>query len=163
MAKVEATSKVVRINQNIEDIYNFFSDFKRIESLVNIIRQMGGVDGMASSAGISQEDLGKMKDTLQGVRFTDDVCYLQLKGMGEIALQILDREHPKLVKYGGVVPFEYFIWIQFIQDAPYETRMRITFKGEMNFIYKMALKGKLESGMNSLAEGLTKIPFSMIK
>lgn len=33
----------------------------------------------------------------------------------------------------------------------------------MNMMLKMMLKGKLEKGINQLAEGLTKIPYMMFK
>ena len=100
---------------------------------------------------------------IENVRFTDDVCYIQVKNMGEIALQILEREEPKLIKLGGVVPFEYYLWIQLISDAPYETRLRLTFRAEMNMIYKMMLKGKLEQGINGFADALATIPYSMFR
>ena len=162
MAKVEVVSKVVKIEQAAENIYGFLSDFNKIGSLVNMIRQMGNLDNMAQMAGAKGEDISKLKDTFEDIRFTDDICYIKLRNIGEIALQILEREEPKLIKLGGVFPFEYFIWIQLLKDAPYQSRMRITFRGEMNVMYKMLLKGKLEKGIDSLAEGLCKIPYSMI-
>ena len=163
MAKVEVVSNVVKINQAIGDIYGFLSDFNRIGAVVNMVRQMGNMENMAQMAGAKADDMTKAKEMLENVRFTDDVCYIQIKNMGEIALQILEREEPKLIKLGGVVPFEYYLWIQLISDAPYETRLRLTFRGEMNMIYKMMLKGKLEQGINGFADALTKIPYSMFR
>ena len=41
--------------------------------------------------------------------------------------------------------------------------MKITFHGELNMMLKMLLKGKLEKGINQLGEGLTKIPYGLLK
>ena len=49
-----------------------------------------------------------------------------------------------------------------LENAPYDTRMKITFQGEMNMMLKLLLKGKLEKGIQSLGEMLTKIPYGML-
>ena len=40
--------------------------------------------------------------------------------------------------------------------------MRITFEADLNVVMKMMLKGKLEKGINQLAEGLAKIPYGLL-
>ena len=54
------------------------------------------------------------------------------------------------------------IWIQLLENAPYDTRMKITFQGELNMMMKMLLKGKLEKGIDQFAEALTKIPYGIL-
>ena len=49
-----------------------------------------------------------------------------------------------------------------MEKGPYDTRMKITFQGELNMVMKMMLKGKLEKGINQLGEGLAKIPYSLL-
>ena len=49
-----------------------------------------------------------------------------------------------------------------LENGPYDTRMKITFQGELNMVMKMMLKGKLEKGINQLGEGLAKIPYSLL-
>ena len=97
-------------------------------------------------------------------RFTEDACYITLKGMGELAVKIVEKEEPKLIKLGGdgATPFEFNLWIQLLENGPYDTRMKITFQGELNMVMKMMLKGKLEKGINQLGEGLAKIPYSLL-
>ena len=43
-----------------------------------------------------------------------------------------------------------------LDNGPYDTRLRITAEAELNMMIKMLLKGKLEKGINQLAEGLAK-------
>lgn len=55
------------------------------------------------------------------------------------------------------------VWIQLLVNGPYDTRLRITAEAELNMMMKMLLKGKLEKGINQLAEGLAKIPYGYIR
>ena len=70
-----------------------------------------------------------------------------------------------MIKLGGddSVPFDFNLWIQLLENGPYDTRMKLTFHGELNMMLKMMLKGKLEKGLNQLGEGLSKIPYMMLK
>ena len=78
--------------------------------------------------------------------------------------KIVEKEEPKLIKLGGdgATPLEFNLWIQLLENGPYDTRMKITFQGELNMVMKMMLKGKLEKGINQLGEGLAKIPYSLL-
>ena len=84
--------------------------------------------------------------------------------MGELAVKIVEKEEPKLIKLGGdgVLPFDFNLWIQLLENGPYDTRLKITFQGELNMMLKMMLKGKLEKGINMLGENLTKIPYGLL-
>ncbi len=77
----------------------------------------------------------------------------------------MEREEPKLIKLRGtdVCLFEFQVWIQLLDNGPYDTRLRITAEAELNMMMKMLLKGKLEKGINQLAEGLAKIPYGYIR
>ena len=109
-------------------------------------------------------EMDKISEKIESTRFTEDACYITLKGMGELAVKIVEKEEPKLIKLGGdgATPFEFNLWIQLLENGPYDTRMKITFQGELNMVMKMMLKGKLEKGINQLGEGLAKIPYSLL-
>lgn len=154
MAETKITSEVYKINSTIESVYSFLSDFNRIGKMVEMARQMGAIDGK----------LEQIADKIEDIRFTEDACMFRVKGMGEMAVKVVEKEAPKMIKYGGEenIPFQFNLWIQLLENGPYDTRMRITFQGELNFMMKMMLKGKLEKGINQLAEGLSKIPYMML-
>ena len=82
-----------------------------------------------------------------------------------MGMKIVEREEPKLIKleWDGRLPFEFQVWIQLLDNGPYDTRLRITAEAELNMMMKMLLKGKLEKGINQLAEGLAKIPYGYIR
>ena len=82
-----------------------------------------------------------------------------------MGMKIVEREEPKLIilEGDGRLPFEFQVWIQLLDNGPYDTRLRITAEAELNMMMKMLLKGKLEKGINQLAEGLAKIPYGYIR
>lgn len=155
MAELKVVSEIFKINSTIDSVYSFLSDFKRIGMMVNMARQMGA----------GEEQMQKLSDKIEEVRFEEDACNFKVKGLGDIAVRIVEKEYPKLIKLGGDgnIPFEFTMWLQLLENGPYDTRLRITFEGEMNMMLKMMLKGKLEKGINQLGEALTKIPYMMLK
>ena len=148
----KVVSDVQRIECTIDRVYNFLSDFNRIGTIINMARQMGG------------EQMASISDKIEDIRTTEDSCSFIIKGVGEMGMKIVEREEPKLIKLGGEgrVPFDFSMWIQLLENGPYDTRMRITFEADLNVVMKMMLKGKLEKGINQLAEGLAKIPYGLL-
>ena len=134
-------SDVQKINSAIADVYAFLSDFSKIGKLIETARK------------------------IEDVRTTEDACTFMVKGVGEMGMKIVEREEPKLIKLegDGRLPFEFQVWIQLLDNGPYDTRLRITAEAELNMMMKMLLKGKLEKGINQLAEGLAKIPYGYIR
>ena len=155
MAEVKIVSEIVKIDSTIDSVYSFLSDFNRIGTVVNMAKQMG----------VGQEQMKEVSDKIEDIRFVEDRCTFKVKGLGDVAVKIIEKEEPKLIKIGGdgSVPFEFNLWVQLLENGPYDTRLRLTFLAEMNMMLKMMLKGKLEKGINQLAEGLTKIPYMMFK
>lgn len=156
MATTKIASEVYKIESPIRDVYSFLSDFSRIGKLIEMARQFG----LGQS-----EQLDKISESIEGARFTEDTCFIKLKDMGEMGVKIVEKEDPKMIKLGGdgSMPFDFNLWIQLLENGPYDTRMKLTFHGELNMMLKMMLKGKLEKGINQLGEGLSKIPYMMLK
>ena len=155
MSTTKITSEILKIESPIRDVYALLSDFSRIGRLVEMAKQMGMTNGL---------EMDKISEKIESTCSTEDACYITLKGMGELAVKIVQKEEPKLIKLGGdgATPFEFNLWIQLLENGPYDTRMKITFQGELNMVMKMMLKGKLEKGINQLGEGLAKIPYSLL-
>ena len=158
MSTTKVVSEIFKIDSPIQDVYSLLSDFQKIGRLAEMVKQMG-VPGNQST------ELEKISDKIESTRFTEDACYVMVKGLGEVAVKMVEKEEPKLIKLGGdgALPFEFNLWIQLLENGPCDTRMKITFHGELNMVFKMLLKGKLEKGINQLGEGLTRIPYGLLR
>ncbi|GHV61149.1 hypothetical protein FACS1894195_1210 [Bacteroidia bacterium] len=156
MASFEITSNVFKIDSDANSVYALLSDFNKMGVLVNMTKQMDTSEMMPT--------LGKLADNIESVTFTSDSVHLIIKGIGELSIQIVEREEPKLIKLvnTGKLPMNLTVWIQLLSNGPYDTRLRMTVHVQMNSMLKMLLKGKMEKIINTVAEGLTKIPYSIL-
>ena len=147
-------SDIQKIDSPIADVYSFLSDFSKIGRLIETARQMG-----------AGQQMSEISDKIENVVTTEDTCTFLVKGLGEMGVRIVEREEPKLIKLegDGSVPFNFEVWIQLLDNGPYDTRLRITVEADLNMMMKMMMEGKLEKGINQLAEGLSKIPYGYMR
>lgn len=150
---MRVVSEVYKIDCDIAPVYAFLSDLSKIGSMMSMARQMGG------------EQMGELAGKIEDIRTTEDTCVFTVKGIGEMGLKIVERQEPALIKLqgDGRLPFNFTLWIQLLENGPYDTRLRLTVEAEINKIMEMMLKGKLEKGIDQLAEGLSKIPYALTR
>ncbi len=125
----EFESKIVAIRRTPEDIFRVLSDFRLFTPFIP-------------------------QDKLEGWEAEEDCCRFNLKGVGQTGLKIIDKEPYKTVKItgDGKLPFEFFLWVQLKEVAPYDTRMKLTLKADLNVMLKMMLQKQLGEGIDMMAE-----------
>ncbi len=141
-------SEIQFINNNQEIIFNYLSNFENLSKYVN--------EGI----------LEKLTEQVPQIKITDfesdrDSCRFNISGLGQAGISIIEREPFKTIKIvsSGSMPIEIILWIQLLPVAAYETKMRLTLQAEMSMMVKMMIGGKLEKGVNQLAETLAKLPY----
>ncbi len=85
-----------------------------------------------------------------------DRCSFKAKGF-TVKLRIEERvegKHVKIVGDEGGVPIDFSFWIQLHSVAPYDTRFRLVLHAELNMMMKMMVGGKLQAGLDQIAEGV---------
>lgn len=124
-------SKIVSIRRLPEDIFRVLGDFNNLQRVVQ-----GQVENWQSDR---------------------DQCSFTVRNVN-IGLQIVEREEFKTIKIinSSSTPFDFRLWFQLKQVAPYDTRMRITIKTKLNMMAKMMLHNKLSKGINTLADELAR-------
>ena len=122
----EYKSKQVRINKPDEAIYAVLSDFGNFTPIV--------------------------ADKVEEWNATEETCSFKAKGF-TVKLRMVEREPHKLIKItGDDIPFEFFLWIQLKSVAPDDTRMLLTLRAELNMKMKMMIGGKLQKGLDEMAD-----------
>ncbi|MEW5846241.1 MAG: polyketide cyclase [Bacteroidota bacterium] len=123
-------SKVVAIRKRSEDIFKILSDFRNFTPMA--------------------------KDKLDEWQADEDSCSFRYKGMGPFGIRIIEREEFKTIKFTGdeQSPMQFFMWIQLKEVAPYDTRMKITVKAELNTMMRMLIGNKLKEGIDTLADSI---------
>jgi len=127
----EVESKVVAIRNTSEFVFNTLSDFRNFNGLVNMVPDGQLTDWQAD----------------------ENSCRFKVKGF-DVGLKFVEKEPFKTIKLtgDGKVPFEFFFWIQLKEVAPYDVRMKLTLHADLNFMMKMMLKGKLQEGVDQMAD-----------
>lgn len=83
-----------------------------------------------------------------------DTCSFKVKGF-TLRLRIEERVEPKHVKItADQAPMDFAFWIQLHSVSADDTRLRIVVHTDMNMMMKMMIGGKLQEGVDKIAEGL---------
>ncbi len=150
MSLVKKVSDIKKISAPAERIFDFLSDFERISALFE-----------GASDRIPEEEKQKISKHIESFSADKDSCRFTIKNFGQTGLNIIEREPYKTIKYqaDGSSPVPITLWIQLIEKAPNDTRMRLTIHTELSMMMKVMLKNKLDKGINQIADALTQIPY----
>lgn len=131
---LHVVSKTGKVNRADDQLYNILSDFRNLGAMIP-------------------------KDKIQDWQATDDECSFSVNKAGTVTLRAIEKEPNKLIKIegGGVIPSDFFFWIQLKDVAPYTTAVRLTVKADMNKMMQMMVKKQLKKGLDTIIDNLEKI------
>lgn len=134
MKELEIISKVEKINNVDEKIYNFYADLRNISSL--------------------------LPPDVNDFNATQDTCSFVIKGQ-TLNLMIIDRQVPKLIKITtqDASSYNLFLWLQFKQISAYETAVRIVLRVNLNMILRNTMKKTLQQGLDQIVDYMKLIPY----
>lgn len=142
------TSNIKLINHNEQVVFNYLSNFQNLSSYLN--------------SGLIE----KITERIPQIKITDfssdqDSCKFNITGMGLAEIRIVNREPFKTIKVesSGGLPVSFTLWIQLMPVDSFQTKMRLTFHIKMSMIIKMMAGGKLEEGIDKLADTLSVLPY----
>lgn len=94
-----------------------------------------------------------LRDRVEEWRADEDSCSFKVKGFSA-GLRIVEREEPKLVKImgDGAVPMDFTFWLQLVEVAPNDTRMRLVLHIDLNMMMRMMIGGKIQSALDQMSE-----------
>lgn len=110
-------------------------------------------------------NIGRIKDRIpadkiQDLTFDHDTVSVNVPPVGAITLKIVDREEPKCVKFEAVnspVPFN--LWVQMLPVTDTTSKIRVTVKADIPLILKPMIGGKLQDGVDKIADALAMLPY----
>ena len=101
-----------------------------------------------------------LADKVEEWQATEDSCSFKAKGF-TVRLRMEERiepRHVKIVGDDGGIPMDFAFWIQLHKVSDTDTRMRLVLHIELNMMMKMMIGGKLQGGLDQIAEAFT-VPF----
>jgi len=131
-------SDIQKIPYGIERVYAKLSDLNNLEKVQSLLPE------------------GKIKE----FTFDTDSCSFKVETFGTISLRVVEREPFKTIKMESEKsPMSFNIWIQLQEAAAEDTRLKLTFRADIPFMFKSMISKPLEDGIKKVAEALANMPY----
>lgn len=131
-------SEVKTIPHNDDRIFAMLSDLSNLERIKDRIPQ----------------------DKINDFEFDKDSCSFSVSPVGKITFQVVEREPNKLIKFATTnSPVPLFLWIQLVQAAENDTRMKLTARAELNAFIKPMVSKPLQDAIDKISTVLANLPY----
>ena len=140
MSEQKYESKICSIPNDAHTVYSVLGNLRNLERVRDMIP----------------------KDKVQEIEIMDDAIRMKVDGLGQkFTIRIVDRIEDDTLKFGfDNLPISLNFWIQLKQVTPLDTRIRLTLKADIPFMFRMMIEKKLQQGLDQAAEMLTQFPYS---
>jgi hypothetical protein len=136
MTKFESSVKTIPYSQ--ESVYNKLSDLSNLEAIKDKLPQ----------------------DKVKDLSFSSDSLTMQIPNIGDLTLNIVEREPSKCVKFETAnSPLPFNMWIQIVALAANECKVRVTVGMEINPFMKAMVQKPLTEGLEKMVEMLSMIQY----
>ena len=141
MAESKYESKITSAPCSAAQIYKVLSNLQNLERVKDLIP----------------------KDKIQEMEIEPDRLRLKVDGLAQkITIAIVDRIENDTVKFGAEgIPMDANFWIQMKEVSPTDTRLKLTIKADIPFMFKMMVEKKLQTGLDQAADMLAQFPYQM--
>ena len=141
MAESKYESKITSAPCSAAQIYRVLSNLQNLERVKDLIP----------------------KDRIQEMEVEPDRVRLKMDGLAQkITIAIVDRIENDTVKFGAEgIPMNANFWIQMKEVSPTDTRLKLTVKADIPFMFKMMIEKKLQTGLDQAADMLAQFPYQM--
>lgn len=98
------------------------------------------------------------QDKIKNWNATADTCTFTVDGAGDMGLAIVEKNPFEMVKYGpyGQTRFNFNVWIQIKQLGPYDSRIKVTLKADLNPMMKMMVGKYMQKFVDGIADGIAR-------
>ena len=136
MTKFESDIKFIPFSQ--ENVYEKLSNLNNLEKVKDKLPQ----------------------DKVKNLTFDADSVSIEVPPVGNITLQVVEKEPCKCIKFGTTTsPLPFNLWIQLLQVSGNECKMKITIGMELNPFMKTMVQKPLQEGLQKMADMLAMIQY----
>ena len=141
MAESKYESKISSAPCSAQQIYRVLSDMRSLERVRDLIPQ----------------------DKVQEMDIEPDRVRMKVDGLAQkITIAIVDRIENDTIKFGlEGIPMDGNFWIQLKEVSPTDTRIKLTVKADIPFMFKFMIEKKLQTGLDQAADMLAQFPYAM--
>lgn len=152
MAKYESQIKQVPFSQS--------AVYAKLSDLTNLAVIKERFDDPNVQAKISADKIEEVRNAVNQMEFTTDTVSAPAGPIGTIAVQIVDREPEKCVKFTSTnSPVSFKLWVQMLPTGDTSSKLKVTIDADLNFFMKQMVGSHLEKGVDKFADMLAMIPY----
>ncbi|MDE6000551.1 MAG: SRPBCC family protein [Bacteroidaceae bacterium] len=152
MAKYESQIKQVPYSQS--------AVYAKLADLTNLAVIKERLDDPNVQAQIPADKMGEVRNAVNQMEFTADTVSVPAGPIGTIAVQIVDREPEKCVKFTSTnSPVGFKLWVQMLPMGDTGCKIKVTIDADLNFFMKQMVGSHLEKGVDKFADMLAMIPY----
>ena len=152
MAKYESQIKQVPFSQS--------AVYAKISDLSNLAVIKERMDDPNIQAQIPADKIEEVRRAVSQMEFTTDTLSGPIGPIGNIAVEIVEREPEKCVKFASTSsPVSFKLWIQVLPTSQISSKIKVTIDADINFFMKQVLAKPLQQGVDKFADMLAMIPY----
>ncbi|MDE5550607.1 MAG: SRPBCC family protein [Bacteroidaceae bacterium] len=152
MAKYESQIKQVPYSQS--------AVYAKLADLTNLAVIKERLDDPNVQAQIPADKREEVRNAVNQMEFTADTVSVPAGPIGTIAVQIVDREPEKCVKFTSTnSPVGFKLWVQMLPMGDTGCKIKVTIDADLNFFMKQMVGSHLEKGVDKFADMLAMIPY----
>ena len=152
MAKYESEIKQVPFSQS--------AVYAKLSDLTNLAVIKERFDDPNVQAKIPADKIEEVRNAVNQMEFTTDTVSAPAGPIGTIAVQIVDREPEKCVKFTSTnSPVSFKLWVQVLPTGDTSSKLKVTIDADLNFFMKQMVGSHLEKGVDKFADMLAMIPY----
>lgn len=152
MAKYESQIKQVPYSQS--------AVYAKLADLTNLAVIKERLDDPNVQAQIPADKMDEVRNAVNQMEFTADTVSVPAGPIGTIAVQIVDREPEKCVKFASTnSPVGFKLWVQMLPMGETGCKIKVTIDADLNFFMKQMVGRHLEKGVDKFADMLAMIPY----
>ena len=152
MAKYESQIKQVPFSQS--------AVYAKLSDLTNLAVIKERFDDPNVQAKIPADKIEEVRNAVNQMEFTTDTVSAPAGPIGTIAVQIVDREPEKCVKFTSTnSPVSFKLWVQMLPTSDTTSKLKVTIDADLNFFMKQVVGSHLEKGVDKFADMLAMIPY----
>ncbi len=101
------------------------------------------------------------QDKVKNFSFDTDTLSVEVSPVGQITLQIIEREPCKCIKFATTQsPLPFNLWVQLLPDGEQGCKMKLTIGMELNPFMKTMVQKPLQEGVEKIASLLAMVPYN---
>ena len=152
MAKYESQIKQVPFSQS--------AVYAKLADLTNLAVIKERFDDPIVQEKLPADKIEEVRKAVQQMEFTADTVSVPAGPIGSVALEIVEREPEKCVKFSSTnSPVIFKLWIQMLPTSDTTSKMKVTIDADLNFFMKQMVGPHLEKGVDKFADMLAMIPY----